>query len=63
MKFINDDEHIKTDFGYDRLNIRYNKCVKCRKCNAEQKIGKQKFKRSLKNKLKYMGIVYQIEIR
>ena len=36
MKFINDDEHIKTDFGYNRLNERYKNCVKCRKYNAEK---------------------------
>eukprot|EP00973_Karenia_brevis_P026424 3646367-Karenia_brevis.AAC.1 len=29
-KFINDEEHIKTDFGYNRLNERYKTCVKCR---------------------------------
>ena len=31
MKFINDDEHIKNDFGYNRLNERYKNCIKCRK--------------------------------
>ena len=36
MKFINDDEHIKNDFGYNRLNIRYRNCVKCRKYNTEK---------------------------
>ena len=30
MKFINDDEHIKTVFGYNRLDIRHKQCVKCR---------------------------------
>ena len=34
-KFINDDEHFQTDFGYNRLNIRYQNCVKCRTCNRE----------------------------
>ena len=29
-KYINDDDHIKTDFGYSRLNERYKTCVKCR---------------------------------
>ena len=29
-KYINDDEHIKKDFGYNRLNERYKTCVKCR---------------------------------
>ena len=32
MKFINDDQHFKTDFGYDILNIW---CVKCRTYQAE----------------------------
>ena len=35
-KFINDEEHIKTDFGYNTLSIRYNNCVKCRTCNREK---------------------------
>ena len=30
MKFINDDEHIKTYVGYNRLTIRYKQCVRCR---------------------------------
>jgi len=34
---FNDDEQLKTDFGDDRLNIRYKACVKCRKHNAEKK--------------------------
>ena len=29
-KYINDDEHINTDFGYNRLNKQYKTCVKCR---------------------------------
>ncbi len=29
-KYINDDEHIKNDFGYNRLNVQYKCCVKCR---------------------------------
>ena len=34
MKFINDDEHIKNDFGYNRLNERYKQCVRCRNNQA-----------------------------
>ena len=38
-KYINDDDHIKTDFGHNRLNERYKTCVACRgrtqKYNAE----------------------------
>jgi len=29
-KFIDDDEHMKNDFGYTRLGDRYKCCVKCR---------------------------------
>ena len=29
-KYINDDNHIKTDFGYNRLNERYKTCLTCR---------------------------------
>ena len=29
-KYINDDDHIKNDFGYNRLNERYKTCVTCR---------------------------------
>ena len=35
MKFINDDEQIKTNFGYNRLNIRYKQCLKCRTYQTE----------------------------
>jgi len=29
-KYINDDEHIKNDFGYNRIEERYRTCIKCR---------------------------------
>ena len=29
-KYLNDDEHIKNEFGYNRLNERYKTCVTCR---------------------------------
>ena len=29
-KHINDEEHIKSDFGYNRLNVQYKCCAKCR---------------------------------
>ena len=35
MKYINDDEHIKTDFGYNRFNERYKQCYTCRSKKAE----------------------------
>ncbi len=34
-KYINDDEHIKTDFGYNRLEVQYKTCVKCREKKNE----------------------------
>ena len=34
-KYLNDDEHIKTDFGHNRLNERFKTCNKCRdKCKV-----------------------------
>ena len=35
-KYINDDEHIRNDFGYNRLNERYKSCLKCRKKRVER---------------------------
>ena len=32
-KYINDDEHIKTDFEYNRLNERFKTCAVCRARN------------------------------
>ena len=29
-KYINDEEHIKQDFGYNRLTIRYKSCIQCK---------------------------------
>ena len=29
MKFINDDEHSKREFGHNTLSTRYKQCVKC----------------------------------
>lgn len=29
-KYINDEEHVKTDFGYKGLGVKYKCCVKCR---------------------------------
>ena len=36
-KFINDDDHIKNDFGYDRLNVRYKSCIQCRSRYAKHR--------------------------
>ena len=30
MKYINNDDHIKKEFGYNRLNERYKTCIACR---------------------------------
>ena len=30
MKYINTDDNMKKDFGYNRLNQRYKTCIKCR---------------------------------
>ena len=35
-KYINDDDHIKNDFGYNRLEERFKTCVKCRERGKEQ---------------------------
>jgi hypothetical protein len=34
-KYINDAEHIKTDFGFNRLEVQYKTCVKCREKKRE----------------------------
>ena len=35
-KYINDDDHIKNDFGFNRLNERFKTCMKCRERGREQ---------------------------
>ena len=35
-KYINDDEHIKKDFGHNRLEERFKTCVKCRERSRTQ---------------------------
>ena len=41
-QYINDDEHIKNDFGYSRLGTRYKTCSKCRaKTKGKQQTGQQ----------------------
>ena len=34
-KYINDEDHIKIDFGYNRLHVQYKCCVKCRNKGTE----------------------------
>ena len=36
-KFINDEEHIATDFGYTRWNTRFKNCVDCRNYGKDRK--------------------------
>ena len=49
MKFINDDEHIKPDFGYNRLNVRYKQCVRCRTSRREHD---QKYTQTNRDKIR-----------
>ena len=44
-KYINDDTHIESDFGFNRLGERYKSCVKCRKQH-------KKYNENNKDKLK-----------
>ena len=36
-KYIHDEEHISTDFGYTRLEVRYLTCVKYRAKNKHHR--------------------------
>ena len=47
-KYINDNEHIKHDFGYNILGERYNTCVKSRERNTTQ--DKSQYKRETTHK-------------
>ena len=40
-QYINDDEHIKNDFGYSRLGKRYKTCAKCRARTKEKQQSQQ----------------------
>ena len=42
-KYINDDGHIKQDFGYIRLGKQLKSCVKCRNQNKK---GREKTKKT-----------------
>ena len=62
MKFINDDEHIKNDFGYNRLNERYKQCVRCRTFRrAKQKEYYYEHKEELNKKKMEYDKVYHSE--
>jgi hypothetical protein len=45
-KYINDDEHINQDFGFNRLNKIYKTCVKCRNKNKINKTNDDKTNRN-----------------
>ena len=51
-KYINDEEHINTDFGYTRLEERYNTCVRCR---ARGKVNSKTYYDKHKDKLNEYG--------
>ena len=40
-KYINDYDNIKTNFGYNRLNLRFKTCVKCRTKTVKVKDDKE----------------------
>jgi DNA polymerase III epsilon subunit-like protein len=40
-KYINDDDHIKNDFGYNRLEQRFKTCVKCRNKKKNVKVTQE----------------------
>ena len=48
-KYINDEEHISTDFGYKRLEERY---MTCKKCRARSTISDKNYYDHHKEKLK-----------
>ena len=56
-KYINDDEHIKLDFGYNRLNVRFKTCNTCRDkryaymCSESGKASVQSYRDSNRDKI------------
>ena len=60
-KYINDDEHINIDFGYNRLEERFKSCVKCRVRGREQnKLYRETHKKEIAENSKiYMKQHYQ----
>ena len=53
-KYLNDDEHIKTDFGHNRLNERFKTCNNCRE---KYKKHHKKNKNVINVDLKYKFII------
>ena len=71
MKFINDDEHIKNDFGYNRLNERYKQCVRCRTKRTEyrnnniehaRKMDKIYYENNKEQKLAYNAEIIECDV-
>ena len=54
-KYINDEEHIKNDFGYTRLEERYKTCVKCRDMVKKHYKDNQE---NIKNSIKTIKNIY-----
>ena len=71
MKLINDDEHIKNDFGYNRLNERYKQCVRCRTKRTEyrnnnidhaRKMDKIYYENNKEQKLAYNAEIIECDL-
>ena len=71
MKFIMDDEHIKKDFGYNRLNIGYKQCVRCKTKRAEyrhnniehaRKMDKIYYERNKAQKFAYNAEIVECDV-
>jgi len=60
-KYINSDDSIKKDFGYNRLNERFKTCVKCRSKSREySKLYQETHKEEIaERKQDYMKQYYQ----
>ena len=58
-KYLNNDEHIKTDFGYTRLNKRFKTCYKCRErrkpASEETKAKQKQYNEEHKDKIAEYG--------
>ena len=55
FKYINDDNHIKADFGYNRLNERFKTCVKCR-TKTNKQVNLNSLPDEITNKIMMMSI-------
>ena len=62
-KYINDNEHIKYDFGYNRLDERYKTCVKCRERNTKQDKTQYKLEATNKSIIDRYNVIYPYPYR